>query len=220
MTVVTTRSLMLFVTASLPLILFPGPSVAYILTTTLRSGRRNGLAATAGVETGYLVHVLAAVIGLSAVVAASAQLFTLVKLAGAGWLLWLAISSWRGARRRPDGGLEPLPEVALTGTGPRASFVRGLLVGALNPKTAMFYLAFLPQFLSPQGGPPWAQLLVFGLLFIALAGCLDSCWALAGGSLRRLLPVVRLRLLDRLSAGVYAGLAAVLLGARRATSTG
>lgn len=214
----TTRSLVLFVTASLPLILFPGPSVAFILATTLRAGRRTGLAATAGVETGYLVHVLAAVVGLSAVVAASAQLFTAVKLAGAGWLLWLAVSSWRRARRHQ--AVDGPPPAEAAGTGPRAAFVRGLLVGALNPKTAVFYLAFLPQFVSPAGGPAWAQLLVFGLLFIALAWCLDSCWALAGGSLRRLLPALRLRLLDRLSAGVYAGLAAVVLATRRATSTG
>lgn len=230
MTVVTTGSLLLFVSASLPLILFPGPSVAYVLTTTLRAGRRTGLAATAGVETGYLVHVLAAVVGLSAVVAASAQLFTLVKLAGAGWLLWLALSSWRSSRHRPGHGLEPLPQGTEAGhgsarggpagDGPRSAFRRGLLVGALNPKTAVFYLAFLPQFVSPEGGPAWAQLLVFGLSFIVLATCLDSCWALAGGSLRRLLPAVRLRLVDRLSAGVYAGLAAVVLTARRATSTG
>jgi threonine/homoserine/homoserine lactone efflux protein len=213
--VVTTRSLVLFVTASLPLILFPGPSVAFILATTLRAGRRTGLAATAGVETGYLVHVLAAVVGLSAVVAASAQLFTAVKLAGAGWLLWLAVSSWRHARQAEL----PHPAAAVEARA-RAAYGRGLLVGALNPKTAVFYLAFLPQFVSPAGGPAWAQLLVLGLLFIALAWCLDSCWAVAGGSLRRLLPAVRLRLLDRLSAGVYAGLAAVVLATRRATSAG
>ena len=93
-------------------------------------------------------------------------------------------------------------------------------MGALNPKTAMFYLAFLPQFVSPDGGPLWAQLLVFGLLFIALAAALDSCWALAGGSLRRLLPAVRLRVVDRFSAGVYTALAAVTLSVRRATSVG
>lgn len=214
---VTAGSLLLFVAASLPLILFPGPSVTFILATTLRAGRRTGLAATAGVETGYLVHVLAAVVGLSAVVAASAQLFTAVKLAGAGWLLWLAASSWRqGRREQPPGQAEPAP----AGSSPRAAYRRGLLVGALNPKTAVFYLAFLPQFVRPTAGPAWAQLLLFGLLFIVLAWCLDSCWAVAGGSLRRLLPAVRLRLLDRLSAGVYAGLAALVLATRRASTPG
>ena len=100
------------------------------------------------------------------------------------------------------------------------AFSRGLLVGALNPKTAVFYLAFLPQFVSPAGGPVWAQLLVFGLLFIVLASVLDATWAVAGGNLRRLLPAVRLTVVDRFSAGIYAALAAVTLTVRRATTTG
>ena len=214
---VTTGSLLLFLTASIPLILFPGPSVAFILATTLRGGRRPGLAATAGVETGYLVHVLGAVVGISAVIAASAEAFTAVKVVGAGWLLWLA---WRALRARSEGTLADLHPAGPTTVRSLAAFRRGLLVGALNPKTAVFYLAFLPQFVSPDGGPVWSQLLVFGLLFIALAAALDSCWALAGGSLRRLLPAVRLRVVDRFSAGVFTALAAVTLSIRRASSVG
>ncbi len=217
---VTTRSVLLFAAASLPLILFPGPSVAFILATTLRAGRRSGLAATAGVETGYLVHVLAAVVGLSAVVAASAEAFTAVKVLGAAWLVWLAVQSWRSARREGSTSLAELRPAGTPETRPGASFVRGLLVGALNPKTAVFYLAFLPQFVADGGGPAWAQLLVFGLLFIVLAACLDSCWALAGGSLRRVLPAVRMKVVDRVSAGAFAVLAAVLLSARRAGAAG
>lgn len=106
--VVTTSSLLLFLGASVPLVLFPGPSVAFILATTLRGGRRAGLAATAGVETGYLAHVAGAVIGVSALLAASATAFTLVKLAGAGWLLWLA---WQ---RSGAGTPEPSPTSART----------------------------------------------------------------------------------------------------------
>ena len=214
---VTTPSVLLFLTASIPLILFPGPSVAFILATTLRGGRRTGLAATAGVESGYLVHVVGAVVGISAVIAASAELFTAVKVVGAAWLLWMA---WRTFRARSEGTLADLHPAGPAALRPLTAYRRGLLVGALNPKTAMFYLAFLPQFVSPDGGPLWAQLLVFGLLFIALAAALDSCWALAGGSLRRLLPAVRLRVVDRFSAGVYTALAAVTLSVRRATSVG
>jgi threonine/homoserine/homoserine lactone efflux protein len=214
---VTTGSLLLFLGASIPLILFPGPSVAFILATTLRVGRRGGLAATAGVETGYLVHVLGAVVGISAVIAASAELFTAVKVLGAAWLLVLA---WRSLRARSKGTLADLRPAGSTQALPMASFRRGLLVGALNPKTAVFYLAFLPQFVSPDGGQVWAQLLVFGLLFIALASLLDASWAVAGGSLRRLLPAVRLTVVDRFSAGVYAALAAVTLSVRRVTTTG
>jgi len=213
--VVTTRSLLLFTAASLPLILFPGPSVAFILATTLRTGRRSGLAATAGVELGYLVHVLGAVVGVSAVIATTAGAFTAVKVAGACWLLWLAWQAWRGT------GDETVAEVGAGGPlrgSARAAFRRGLLVGALNPKTAVFYLAFLPQFVTPGAGPVWAQLTVFGLLFIALASLVDAQWAIAGGGLRRVLPTLRMRVVDRASGVVYVVLAAFALSARRLTS--
>ena len=212
---VTTRSLLLFAAASLPLILFPGPSVGFILATTLRGGRRSGLAATAGVELGYLVHVVGAAVGVSAVIATTAGAFTAVKVAGACWLLWLAWQAWRGS------GDQTLAELGAGEVPPRSArvaFRDGLLVGALNPKTAVFYLAFLPQFVTPGAGPVWAQLVVFGLLFIVLASLVDAQWALAGSTLHRVLPNLRMRLVDRASAVVYAALAAVALSARRLTS--
>jgi len=200
----------LFLAASLPLVLAPGPAVAFVLATSVRSGRRAGLTAVAGVETGYLVHVTGAVAGVSAVIAASAAAFTAVKVAGGLWLLVLA---WRAWRSREHG---TVTEVAARPGGGQRSFRRGLLVGALNPKTAVFYLAFLPQFVRPGAGPVPLQLLVFGLLFLALASLSDSCWALAGARLARALPRLRIRVLDRVSAGVFAVLAAVTLTARRA----
>ena len=115
---VTTPSVLLFLTASIPLILFPGPSVAFILATTLRGGRRTGLAATAGVESGYLVHVVGAVVGISAVIAASAELFTAVKVVGAAWLLWMA---WRTFRARSEGTLADLHPAGPTAVRPSAS---------------------------------------------------------------------------------------------------
>ncbi|MGW6131217.1 LysE family translocator [Cellulomonas sp. NPDC055163] len=253
---VPTDRLALFVVASISLILVPGPSVGFVVATALRHGRRAGLAATAGVEVGYLVHVLGAVVGLSAVVVASASAFTAVKVLGAAWLVWLAVRSWR-ARTPGTLGDTGLPgagtagtsspgaagtgateartsssgtarsDAASSGTPPRASgpsarlgsrFRAGLLVGALNPKTAVFYLAFLPQFVVPAAGPVSLQLLELGLVFIALAWVLDSVWCVAGGALRNRLPGLRLRELDRVSAGVYAALAAVTLTARRAAA--
>ncbi|MFS0699668.1 LysE family translocator [Cellulomonas sp. 179-A 4D5 NHS] len=253
---VPTDRLALFVVASVSLILVPGPSVGFVVATTLRHGRRAGLAATAGVEVGYLVHVLGAVVGLSAVVVASASAFTAVKVLGAAWLVWLAVRSWRartpgtlGDTGPADGGAAGTASSGTTSSGtaaprtagPRASssapgspgtlgrpssppaalgarFRAGLLVGALNPKTAVFYLAFLPQFVVPAAGPVSLQLLELGLVFIVLAWVLDSMWCVAGGALRDRLPTLRLRVLDRVSAGVYAALAAVTLTARRAAA--
>lgn len=216
---VPTDRLALFVAASVSLILVPGPSVGFVVATTLRHGRRAGLAATAGVELGYLVHVLGAVVGLSAVVVASASAFTAVKVLGAAWLAWLAVRSWRARTPGTLGGTA-LPESSQGQRGHAAAsrFRAGLLVGALNPKTAVFYLAFLPQFVVPAAGPVWVQLLELGLVFIGLAWVLDSVWCLAGGALRTRLPALRLRVLDRVSAGVYAALAAVTLTARRAAT--
>jgi threonine/homoserine/homoserine lactone efflux protein len=208
--------IVLFLAASLPLVLAPGPAVAFVLATSVRSGRRAGLAAVAGVETGYLLHVAGAVAGVSAVIAASATAFTVVKVAGGLWLLVLAWLAWRSRE------VGTLAQVAARPVGegarPARSFRRGLLVGALNPKTAVFYLAFLPQFVRADAGPVPVQLLVFGLLFLALAAVSDSCWALAGAGLARVLPRLRMRVLDRVSAGVFAALAAVTLTTRRAGS--
>lgn len=212
----TSSSLLLFLAASVPLVLFPGPSVAFILATTLRGGRRPGLAATAGVETGYLAHVLGSVVGVSALLAASATAFTAVKLAGAAWLLWLA---WQALRSREAGTLAEVGLHAPAAPTARRAFSRGLLVGASNPKTALFFVAFLPQFVDPAAGPVPLQLLVLGLLFIAVASVPDAAWALLGASLARVLPTVRLRTVDRLSGVVYAALAAVTLTARRTVAT-
>ncbi|NMR19702.1 LysE family translocator [Cellulomonas fimi] len=223
------HTLALFALAALALIVVPGPSVGFILATTLRRGRSAGLRATAGIELGYLVHVTGAVVGVSAVIAASATAFTVVKVVGAAWLLWLAVRTWRartpgtvdqwgaGPVGAGDGSaagseLAGAEQAAAPGGGELRA---GLLVGALNPKTALFYLAFLPQFVRPDAGPPWLQLLTLGLVFIGLAWAVDSLWAVGGEGLRRLLPRVRLALLDRVSAGVYAALGLVTLTARR-----
>ncbi len=209
---ISTPSLGLFLAASIPLILAPGPSVAYILATTLRSGRARGLVSALGIETGYLVHVAGTVLGLSALIAASAEAFTVVKVAGAAYLLWLA---WRSWRSRTPGTLGALTSSVTPAGGLGAAFVRALPVGILNPKTAVFYLAFLPQFTDPAAGPVWVQLVTFGLLFIALATVFDSLWALFGGALARVLPRLRIIVVERFSAGVMAALAVLSLTARR-----
>ena len=215
MGMVPSHTLLLFVAASIPLIVMPGPAVAFILGTTLRNGRRPGLAATAGVELGYLVHVVGAVVGVSALIASTALAFTAVKVAGACWLLWLAVQAWRskGDHTLADLGRDDVPAGSAV-----TAFRRGLLVGALNPKTAVFYLAFLPQFVTPGAGPVPAQLLELGVLFILIAAVVDAQWAVAGGGLRRLVPRLRMAVVDRVSGVVLAALAAVTLAARRVSS--
>jgi threonine/homoserine/homoserine lactone efflux protein len=212
--VVSIGTLATFAAASLVLIVVPGPSVAYILTTTLRHGRGVGLAATLGIETGYLAHVAGTVLGVSALIAASAQAFTVLKVAGAGYLLWLAVRAWRS---RTTGTLAELATTATPAPTRRSAFLRAVPIGVLNPKTAIFYLAFLPQFVRPGAGPAWLQLVVLGVTFIGLATVVDAQWALFGGGLRRVLPGLRARVLDRVSGVTMALLAvAALRSTRRA----
>jgi threonine/homoserine/homoserine lactone efflux protein len=208
-------ALLLFVAASLPIIVMPGPSVAYILATTLRHGRAVGLAATVGNETGYFVHVAGTVLGVSAVLAASAQAFTVLKVAGAAYLLWLAVRGWRS---RATGTLQDLTSTTSARLSRQAAFLRALPVGVLNPKTAIFYLAFLPQFVRPDAGPVPLQLSVFGVVFILLALAFDTCWVLGGSHLARFAPRLRLRVMDRIGGTVMAGLAAATLTTRRAAT--
>lgn len=207
-------SVLLFLVASLPIIMMPGPAVAYILATTLRHGRSVGLAATVGNEVGYLAHVAGTVLGVSAVLAASSQAFTVLKLAGAAYLLWLAVRGWRS---RASGTLADLAATTAPRLRPRDAFARAVPVGVLNPKVAIFYLAFLPQFVRPDAGPVPLQLTVFGVAFILLALVFDVCWVLAGAQLARFVPQLRLRVMDRITGTVMAGLAAATLSARRAT---
>jgi threonine/homoserine/homoserine lactone efflux protein len=205
---------LVFMAACLPLVLAPGPSVAYILTTTLSSGRRVGLSGVAGVELGYVVHIVAAVAGISAVIAASAAAFTVVKIAGAGYLIWLGIKAWRSRDNTP---LRDLGSNGAT-VAPREAFRRGLLVGVLNPKTAVFFLSFLPQFVQVGSVPVWLQMSVLGLTFIAMASIPDLAWALTGSGVRRLLPGIRMKTMERISGTVLFGLAGYALTARRAVT--
>jgi threonine/homoserine/homoserine lactone efflux protein len=208
--VVSGKSLELFVLAALPLVFFPGPSVAFIVTSSLRHGTAFGVRATAGVEVGYLVHVFAAVVGVSALLAASTVAFSVVKVAGAVYLLWLAINAWRGSRAAGDE-----PAVSLEATDRRCNrrrpFRQGLIVGSSNPKTALFFLAFLPQFASPSRGPVAPQVLLLGLVFILLACVPDFSWAFAAGKLRRRLGTLRRKIVERVSAAIYVALALVVL---------
>jgi threonine/homoserine/homoserine lactone efflux protein len=171
-------SMWLFGLAALMLLAIPGPAVLYVVFQSAEQGRRVGLASVAGVHLGTLLHVAAACAGLSALIVASSVAFSAVKFAGAAYLVYLGIrklferDATRLARQR-----EPL----------RRAFVRGAIVNALNPKTALFFLAFLPQFVVPDRGGVWSQALVLGLIFVGLGLVTDSLYALAGGTVGGLL---------------------------------
>jgi threonine/homoserine/homoserine lactone efflux protein len=174
--------LAVFVAAALALLVIPGPAVLYIVARSIHEGRRAGLASVLGIHVGTLVHIGAATAGLSALIVSSAVAFTAVKIVGALYLVGLGL--WTLFSRRAE------PEVALGGErGLRRAFAQGIVVNILNPKTALFFLAFLPQFVDADATHPAVQVALLGLLFAALGIVTDSAWAIAagtaGGVLRR-----------------------------------
>ncbi len=195
----------LFAVASLAFLAIPGPSVFYIVTRSLTQGRRAGVTSMLGVQAGGLVHVVAAAIGVSALIASSAAAFTIVKYAGAAYLVYL------GVKRLLSAGVkEPAPEPDERRTMARL-FWQGVIVNILNPKTALFFLAFLPQFVDPDAGPVVPQMLVLGTLLVGLGVLSDGTYAIvAAGAGRRLRDTTASRRrLDRLSGGVFIGLGLV-----------
>ena len=202
----------LFVLAALAIALSPGPGIFYVAARTLAGGRREGLASSFGTGLGGLVHVAAGAIGVSALVLASAEAFTLLKIAGAAYLVWLGIKTIREARIAIDMRAEP--------TGARRAFREGIVVEALNPKTAAFFLAFLPQFVDPAAGPVWLQFLLLGLVSVILNTAVDIVVVVVA-SRARSMAVARPSLLRRLQQGAglaIASLGLALLFARRPVS--
>jgi threonine/homoserine/homoserine lactone efflux protein len=197
-----------FAVASLALAVVPGPAVLYIVAQSVPGGRRAGVVSALGISTGGLFHVAAAVIGLSALLAASAEAFTAVKLLGAAYLVWLGIRTLLSRDER-IGGRVVEPTLGRT-------YRRGVVVNVLNPKTALFFLAFLPQFVDPDGSPR-GQLAVLGLTFVLIALASDLVWALvagtAGGLLRRSRTFLRVQ--RYVSGTIFLGLGALAATAGR-----
>ena len=164
-------SYLLFVLACIALILVPGPAQALVLAKTLSGGRKAGALSAVGLNIGTLVHTLAAALGISAILATSALAFSVVKYLGAAYLVWLGI---RSLRARAPGAT---PAAALP-SGSGSPLVQGVAAGVLNPKVALFFLAFLPQFVDPGRGGVLAQFLVLG----ATMAVLDTLYELALGA--------------------------------------
>jgi threonine/homoserine/homoserine lactone efflux protein len=170
-------SLLTFFAAATVLLLIPGPAVLYIVARSASQGRRAGLVSVAAVHTGTLVHVVAAVLGLSALIVASATAFSAVKLAGAAYLIWLGVRALVEYRRTPD----QLAEATIEQRSMRRIFGDGVVLNILNPKTAVFFLAFVPQFVNIDAGNATVQLLVLSSLFIGFGLITDGAYAIAGG---------------------------------------
>lgn len=169
-------TLALFITAALALLITPGPAVLYIVARSIDQGRWAGIVSVLGVQVGASFHIAAAAIGISAVLASSALAFSVIKLIGAGYLVYLGVRKW----------LEPTPELDLEAPPPQPYgriFRQGMIVNLLNPKTALFFFAFLPQFINPDHGSTVVQVMLLGGLFIGLATCSDSTYALLAGML-------------------------------------
>jgi len=169
-----THDLLLFIASGLLLNATPGPDTLYIVGRSSTQGWRAGATAALGIGTGTLVHILAAALGLSAILAASAAAFTAVKIAGAAYLVYVGISLLRSPTRRPEAAAITTPAASL-----RTVFVQGFLTNVLNPKVALFFLAFLPQFVSPDAASKPLAFLFLGAVFIfnGTLWCLVLVWS-------------------------------------------
>jgi threonine/homoserine/homoserine lactone efflux protein len=191
----------LFAVAAFALIIIPGPAVLYIVSQSVGQGRAGGLAAVLGVEIGAFVHVAGAALGVSAILASSATAFSVLKLAGGAYLIVL------GIRRLLERDSES--QLVTGRTRPLgAIFRQGVIVNALNPKTALFFLAFLPQFVDPDKGHVGLQAAVHGVVWVLIATVCDAVWAIGSGSLVGLLRTsARARRIERrASGGILIGL--------------
>lgn len=171
------ENLLAFAITAVILIVIPGPSVLFVLGRSIALGRRAGVLSLVGNALGTFPAVLAVALGVGALLAASATAFTIVKLAGAAYLVWLGVHA---IRHRDDHTHHATPPSTSTGTLVRQGFV----VGLTNPKTIAFFVAVLPQFVDPTSGPVWAQMLLLGMTFQLLTLVCDSIWALTAGTAR------------------------------------
>ncbi|MFN4013722.1 MAG: LysE family translocator [Reyranella sp.] len=196
-----------FVAASVLLIVVPGPNVALIVANSVAHGARYGLMTVAGTASAMVLQLALVVLGASALLGLLAGLFDWLRWLGVAYLLWLGLRTWRAAASDLSGiAAEPRSAAAIV--------TRGFLVSLTNPKTLLFYAAFLPQFVSADRGAITDQLLLLSVTFIVVAVLLDAGWALLAGRLRFLLQA-RARLRNRLTGGLLMGAGVGLALARR-----
>ena len=170
------ESLLAFGIASLALLVIPGPAVLYIINRSVADGRNVALAAVAGLEIGNFMHVIAATVGLSAVIATSAAAFSAVKWIGAGYLIYIGIRTLATKPQAVNQLNDPMSR--------RRAFTQGIVVNTFNPKVALFFLSFLPQFIDADRGSAALQSLVLGSTFVVLGCISDSLFAILASALR------------------------------------
>ena len=184
-----------FLAAALVLAATPGPGIFYVLGRTLAGGRREGVLSSLGTFLGGLIHVVAAALGLSAILAASATAFLIVKYLGAVYLLWIGITMIRTRNAGFNENATPISSLHV--------FRQGVLTEAMNPKTALFFLSFLPQFVNPHMGYVVGQLLTLGVVSVALNTLADLIVVAAAAPLgRRLRTSARFRRNQRVASGI------------------
>jgi len=171
--------LMGFIVAALVVLLTPGPGVLYVMARSAAQGYRAGFVSALGLSAGALVHVAAAAVGLSAILLTSATAFNVVKVLGAGYLIYLGIRTiwFNKTGLAANDTLTPVPMQRL--------FTDGVIISILNPKIAIFFMAFLPQFVDPERGSGVGQIALLGMVYAALALCTDSAYAVLANRLRQ-----------------------------------
>lgn len=202
-------SLLAFGIASLALLVIPGPAVLYIINRSVADGRNVALSAVAGLEIGNFMHVIAATVGLSAVIAASAAAFSVVKWIGAGYLVYIGIRTLATKPQAVSQLNDPMSR--------RRAFTQGIVVNTFNPKVALFFLSFLPQFIDANRGSAALQSLVLGSTFVVLGCISDSLFAILASALRgTMLRGKSLPFVQRYVAGsVFVALGAIASTTRR-----
>ncbi|QTL35168.1 LysE family translocator [Pseudoalteromonas viridis] len=205
------HSLLLFVFACLAINMIPGPDVIYIISNTLKGKFASGMKASLGLGAGYVVHTLAACLGLSAIILSSALAFNIIKWIGAAYLVYLGVQSllsmWRGHSKLV---------VTEDAKANKNIFIQGMIVSVLNPKVALFFLSFLPQFVDPSAPSVSVHLLALGLLFSALATVCNILYASIGNQLlRRSSSALYSRALDGVAGTLLIGLAGKIMTSER-----
>ena len=200
----------MFIAAGWLLNLTPGPDVLYIVTNALRSGTRAGIVAGLGITAGCFVHIFAAAVGVGALLAASATAFTVLKWVGAAYLLWMGV---RMLLSRPSGNGGSAAAIAAAQAAPAVAvplskvFLGGFWTNALNPKVAIFFLAFVPQFIAPGADNKALAFVLLGVLFNVNAIPVNTGWAIAAGWMARRVGAVQrgMRWLDRVAGAMFIG---------------